>query len=323
MSNATPAAVSLLNPVLTRPANFVEGATQNFNDFTGKVFGVYLQNQIDFGKKWKTLVGIRYDDFRQKLDDLRAVNQDLIRADRQWSPRAGLVFQPNETLSFYASFTRSFQPSGENLSLAANASELKPEMTRNYEGGVKAQFQPLRMNATLSVFRLDRSNIKTADPLDAAKLISVGEQRTDGIEFTVSGAPVEKLEIFAGYALLDARVLKSNTFSGGVFLQGKRAQLTPRNSGNIWLSYRLLKQFRLGFGAFARSKSFTSPNNLVTLPGFSRFDASLSWRSERHYEIAFNLKNITNKKYFETSNGDNGIMPGALLNGSLSLRYRW
>ncbi|MEO6589021.1 MAG: TonB-dependent receptor, partial [Pyrinomonadaceae bacterium] len=295
----------------------------NFNNFKGNVFGLYFQDQINFTRKWKALVGVRYDNFRQTLNDLRPVNTDLNRTDRQWSPRVGLVYQPNDWLSFYGSYTRSFQPSGENLSLAANAAELKPELTRNYEGGIKAEFRPLRLNATLSAFRLERNNIKTNDPLNTGKLILVGEQRTDGIELTVSGSPLRKLNIIAGYALLDARITKSNSFSAGVPLQGKFAQLTPRNSGNLWLTYQLPKQFRAGFGAIARTKTFTSTNNLVTLPGYARFDASLSWRSENHYEIAFNLKNIANRRYYETSNGDNNILPGSPINGSVTLRYRW
>ena len=320
-ANTTPNPVSLLNPDLTRPINV--GAIQNFNEFDGDVLGIYFQDQINFTKHWKALVGVRFDEFRQKLDDLRPANSDLSRTDRQWSPRVGLVYQPNDWLSFYTSYTRSFQPSGENLSLAANNTELEPEMTRNYEAGVKTQIRPLRLNATLSVFRLDRNNIKTIDPQDPTKLLLVGEQRTDGIEFTVSGSPFRKLNIFAGYALLDARILKSNNFSAGVPLQGKYAQLTPRNSGNLWLTYQLPKQFQVGFGAFAKTKTFTSTNNLVTLPGYAWFDASVSWRSERHYEIAFNLKNIANRRYYETSNGDNNILPGAPINGSVTLRYRW
>jgi catecholate siderophore receptor len=319
--NGTAASVALVNPVLTRPVN--NGAATTNNDFEGKVFGVYFQDQISFNKKWKALIGARYDNFKQEIDDLLPINVDLGRTDRQWSPRVGLVYQPNDWLSFYTSYTRSFQPSGENLSLAANNEELKPELTRNYEAGVKATFQPFRLNATLSVFRLDRNNIKTTDPLNPTQLILVGEQRTDGIELTVSGSPLKKLDVFAGYSLLDARITKSNNVSAGVPLQGKFAQLTPRHAGNLWLTYQLPKQFRFGFGGYARTKSYTSTNNLVTLPGYARFDASLAWRSERHYEIAFNLKNVFNKRYYETSNGDNGILPGAPLNGSVTLRYRW
>jgi len=189
-------AVSLLNPILTSPQAYK--TLTNFNNFKGKVFGLYFQDQINFNRKWKALIGARYDDFRQNLDDKRVGNQDLKRADKQWSPRAGLVYQPNDWLSFYGSYTRSFQPSGENLSLAANAAELEPELTRNYEGGVKAQIRPFRLNATLAVFRLDRNNIKTNDPLVPGKLILVGEQRTDGVEATISGAPTRRLEIYAG-----------------------------------------------------------------------------------------------------------------------------
>lgn len=319
--NGTASPVSLLNPILTRPVN--NGRATTDNNFGGRVFGLYFQDQISFNKNWKALVGIRYDSFKQEIDDLLPANVDLGRTDKEFSPRVGLVYQPNDWLSFYTSYTRSFQPSGENLSLAANNEELKPELTRNYEAGVKATFQPFKLNATLSVFRLDRNNIKTTDPLNPTQLILVGEQRTEGIELTVSGSPIRKLDIFAGYSLLDARITKSNSVSAGVPLQGKFAQLTPRNSGNLWLTYQLPKQFTLGFGGYARTKTFTSTNNLVTLPGYARFDASLSWQSEKHYEIAFNLKNILNKRYFETSNGDNGIQPGAPVNGSVTLRYRW
>jgi catecholate siderophore receptor len=319
--NSTSAPVTFLNPNLTQPVNNAIPTT--YNDFTAKVFGVYVQDQISFNKNWKALVGVRYDNYKQSVDDFLATNVDLSRTDKQFSPRFGLVYQPNDWLSFYGSFSRSFQPSGENLSLTANASELKPELTRNYEAGVKATIQPWRLSSTLSVFRLNRNNIKTTDPLNSAKLILVGEQQTDGIEFTIAGSPLRNLDFMAGYALLDAKITKSNTVSNGVLLEGKFAQLTPRNSGNLWLNYQLPKGFRLGFGGFTRSQTFTSANNLVKLSGYTRFDASIGWRSERHYEISFNLKNIANKKYFETSNGDNNIMTGSPINGSVTLRYRW
>lgn len=320
-NNTSPLRVSLFNPDLS--SRVADGSLRDLDDFTGKTVGIYFQDQITFNRKLKALIGARFDSFNQKLNDLLPANEDLSRTDKQWSPRFGLVYQPNETLSFYGSYSRSFQPSGENLSLAANNEELGPETTENYEAGIKATFQPIRLNATLAVFHLNRDNIKTNDPLVSGRLILVGEQRTNGLELTFSGAPFKKFDFVAGYALLDARITKSNSFSGGVPLQGNLAQLTPRNSGNIWLTYQLPKNFRLGFGGNARSKTFTSTNNLVTLPGYARFDASLSWRSEKHYEITFNLKNIFNRKYYETAHNDNQITPGAPVNGSISLRYRW
>ncbi len=320
-NNTTPVPVRLINPDLS--FRVPDGSLRDLNEFDGNTFGIYFQDQITFNKNWKALIGARYDNFKQELNNLLSENADLNRTDKQWSPRLGLVYQPNEMLSFYGSYSRSFQPSGENLSLAANNEELEPETTQNYEAGIKATIQPLRLNATLAIFRLNRDNIKTNDPLNPGQLILVGEQRTNGLELTFSGSPFQKFDFVAGYALLDARITKSNSVSGGVLLEGRFAQLTPRNSGNFWLTYQLPKQFRLGFGGNVRSKTFTSTNNLVTLPGYARFDASLSWRSEKHYEIAFNLKNILNRKYFETAHNDHQITPGAPINGSISLRYRW
>ncbi len=320
-NNAAAPQVALLDPDLSGPIQ--ERSLRNFSRFSGQTIGLYFQDQLTLSKHWNALIGVRFDNFRQKLDDLLPANADLKRIDKQWSPRAGLVFQPNDWLSFYGSFSRSFQPSGENLSLAVNDQELGPELTRNYEAGIKTTIVPRKLNANIAVFHLQRDNIKTNDPLNVGRLILVGEQRTIGLEVNFSGAPFEKFDFVAGYALLDARITRSNSTSGGVSLEGRFAQLTPRNSGNFWMTYELPKQFRIGLGGNIRSKTFTSTNNLVTLPGYARFDASVSWRAEKHYEIAINLKNILNRKYLETAHNDNQIMPGAPVNGSVSLRYRW
>jgi catecholate siderophore receptor len=317
-NNTAPVPVTLLNANLS--VRVADGTLRNFNQFNGRTLGFYFQDQLTFNKHWKALIGARFDNFRQELDDLLPANADLKRTDKQWSPRAGLVYQPSDWLSFYGSYSRSFQPSGENLSLAANDEELGPEQTRNYEAGIKATILPRKLNVNIAVFHLERDNIKTNDPLNVGQLILLGEQRTNGLEINFSGSPFDKFDFVAGYALLDARITKSNSFSGGVPLEGRFAQLTPRNSGNFWMTYKLLKQFRAGFGGNIRSKTFTSTNNLVALPGYARFDASVSWRSEKHYEIAFNFKNILNRKYIETAHNDNQIMPGAPINGSISLR---
>ncbi|MFP3617412.1 TonB-dependent receptor, partial [Paraburkholderia sp. SIMBA_050] len=77
--------------------------------------------------------------------------------DTAWSPRLGLVWQPTRTQSYYVSWSRSFQPSGEAFSLAANNAELAPEITTNTEIGAKYDWLGGKATTTISVFRLDRS----------------------------------------------------------------------------------------------------------------------------------------------------------------------
>jgi len=318
--NGTAASVDLLQPVLTTP---VYGTTPaNNNVFDGTVWAGYVQDQVDFGHGFKALVGVRFDNFNQKLNDRRPVDQDLKRTDRQASPRAGLVYQAASWASVYGSYSRSFQPSGEGLSLAVNASELKPEITENFEIGSKFEFLSGRLSSTVSLFRLNRNNVKTTDPTDPSRLLPIGLQRTDGFEITFAGSPVKRLDVFGGYALLDATIEKSNTVSSGVRLQGKVAQLVPKHAFNVWSTYSFANGFGFGGGVTYNSDRFAETNNLVLLPEYTRVDATMFYR-KRHYDIALNIRNLGNVKYYETANNNFQIMPGSPVNAYVTTRLRW
>src|SRR5262249_55543577 len=136
-TNGTASTVTAVNPVLTQPIYGTTPATNN--EFSGAYAGLYVQDQISIGDRWRALVGGRFDYNDQRLDDLRAANVDLGRVDTAFSPRAGVVFKAQQNVSLYTNVSRSFQPSGDGLSLATNNADLEPERTTSYEGGVKAE----------------------------------------------------------------------------------------------------------------------------------------------------------------------------------------
>lgn len=305
--NGTAAPVRLTGPQDIRPVYSATAGT--YNRFDGDTLGVYVQDQVSFGSRWKALVGARGDRYGQALDDRRPENVDLARRDANWSPRAGVVFQPTTHSSLYGSVSRSFQPSGEGLSLAVNAAELKPESSRNIEGGAKVEFFDARATATISVFRLDRHNIKTTDPVDPTKLVLVGHQRTDGVEAAVEGHLTPRLRAQAGYAFLDAAVLRSNTVTSGVRIEGNRPGLVPRHSGTAWLHYAITDQLSMAGGLTASGLRYTSNDNLVVLPSYTRTDAAVAYRTGR-VELALNARNLSGRRYYETASSNFQIMPG-------------
>jgi catecholate siderophore receptor len=318
--DGTVADVTLLDPILTRPVYSNLAATNNL--FTGVVGAGYVQDQITIASQWKATVGTRFDHYRQRLNDRTAANRDLARADNAWSPRAGLVYQPSGWASVYATFSRSFQPSGEGLSLAVNNEQLKPEVTQNIELGSKFDVLGDRVSATISVFRLDRKNIKTTDPNDPTKLVLVGQQKTDGVDLSFSGNLTRGWNLYGGYALLSTRIARSNTVTSGVLTQGKRAAFIPLNSANLWTSYSFKNGFGLGGGMVYNDDRFTGNDNLVTLPGYVRFDASAYYK-QRHFDIVLNLRNVTNATYYESAHNNAQIFPGSPINGLITMRYRW
>lgn len=320
--------VNIFNPVLPVVNPNVLGAlTSTYGTYN--TFGGYLQDNIAFSEQWKALVGLRYDSFEQKARIVGGTAPgSLARTDTAFSPRVGLVWQPTETQSYYASLSKSFQPSGENFALAVNNADLSPETTRNTEVGAKYDFWEGRASATISVFRLERDNIKTTDPTNNNRLIPVGKQRTDGAEFTLSADLKGGWKVMAGYAYLDATIIESTAFdtsapgTGNVPVKGKNATLTPKHSANLWLTKDLGSGFTVGGGANAVAARAANPGNTVLLPGYVTADAMAAYRTAK-YDIQLNIGNIFNTNYIISGHGSspNLSLPGAPRNVALTLRY--
>jgi catecholate siderophore receptor len=326
--------VSIFNPVLPQVDPARLGArTDTFGTY--KTSAAYVQDALVFSDEWKALAGVRYDGFKQesRIVNAAGVVTNLGRTDNNWSPRAGLVWQPSQQQSYYASWSRSFQPSGENFALAANNADLAPEITRNAEVGGKYDLWEGRANATVSLYRLERSNIKVTDPL-SNRIVPIGKQRSDGLELTFNADLGNAWKVMAGYAYTDATVIESvavdtsvnqpgKTVAAQIPVLGKHATLTARNSGNLWLTKELGYGFKAGGGVNAVGSRFANTGNTVTLPGYVTADALLAYQAAR-YEVQLNLNNIGDQRYIVSGHGSspNLSLPGAPRSIALTLRYK-
>ncbi|MBD2840124.1 TonB-dependent siderophore receptor [Pseudomonas sp. JM0905a] len=290
--------------------------------------GFYVQDMIELTSQWKALLGVRYDIFGQEYRDdvaptAKDPHKDLDRTDKTWSPRAGLVYQPDQIQSYYVSVSRSYQPSGEVFAVSAINQNLEPEETTNYEVGAKWDLLDNRLSVTAAVFRLERTNMKTADPSNPALTILAGEQRTDGFEATFSGQITDKWNVYGGYAYLDAEITKSNSKTNGVANEGQTPTLTPRNSANLWVVRSLTPEWRIGAGANYVDDQFTSLENNVVMPGYTTYDAALFYNVPQ-WDMALRLKNVFDKDYYASAHGSvDLITPGAPRTLELSANYRF
>lgn len=316
--------VSLFNPVLPGLSQFgTRNANPNIDNVTTlEVTSGYIQDMVTLSQHWKALIGTRHDKFEQKVEDRRSA-VDPERTDSEWSPRAGLVFQPTDWQSYYVSWSRSFQPSGETLSFSQAQGQLAPEETTNIEIGTKLDFFGGRLSTTASIFHLERENIKGVNPVTNT-LVAVGTQRTRGVEWTMTGKIAPDWQVYAGYAHLDARITDSLARQNNVNLEGNRAALTPQNSANVWLMHSLGNGFSIGGGLNYVGDRYTSADNLVTLDSYLTADAVAMYQSER-YDVALNLKNITDKEYFISGHGTSNNLnaPGAPRTAELTLRLHF
>lgn len=123
---------------------------------TIQTYGVYLQDQITLSDNFKLLLGGRYDwtSYENDVADFGAFGntiEDPLQTDGAFSPRMGLVYQPSETVSVYASYSQSFrQTTGFN----PDGTEFKPTRGTQYEVGVKADFLEGRLSTNLALYHL-------------------------------------------------------------------------------------------------------------------------------------------------------------------------
>ena len=126
--------MDLFNPVLPTLARQASGNPTNDNLGRFETMGLYVQDMISIDEQWKVLAGLRYNHFKQETGE-RNTGRQLQRTDNDISPRLGVVYQPDAAQSYYLSWSRSFQPSGEAFALSSGNANLDPEQTTNTEIG--------------------------------------------------------------------------------------------------------------------------------------------------------------------------------------------
>ncbi len=279
-------------------------------------YGIYVQDQITLLDNVKLLLGGRFDWVEQRIKEEGELTGS--QSDDAFSPRVGIVYQPIEPISLYASYSRSFkQVTGSGL----DRSLFKPERGTQYEVGVKADLSD-RLAATLAYFDITRTNVLTADPNDESGLFSIqtGEQRSRGIEFDVTGEILPGWNIIAGYAYTDAKVTEDTNF------EDNQINNVPKHAFNIWTTYEIqrgsLQGLGFGLGLFYVGEREGDLENTFNLPSYFRTDAAIFY-NRGQFRAALNIRNLFDIRYFETAESDLRVFPGEPLTvvGSVSWRF--
>ncbi|ENU48574.1 TonB-dependent siderophore receptor [Acinetobacter nosocomialis] len=310
--------INIFNPELENWAPLdtsIAAETNNSNTF--ETYGIYLQNLMTVTDQLKVLVGLRYDNLSQDRNN-KVKSQILNRTDNTYSPRIGLVYQPLSNLSLYTSYNRSFQPLADSFVLYTNSADLSPTKTENVEVGAKWDVND-QLNVTLALFEMSQTNIQNQDPANPNQALLAGEQKTKGVELSLTGQLTDQLSVLAGYSYMDGKIEKST-----VGFTGNHSALTPNNTANLWLKYQINDHWYAAVGGRGESSRFSAPDNKNVLPGYAVVNAALGYQSER-YDVNLNLNNLFDRDYFVSghSGANDSNMMGDPLNAQVALRYRF
>ncbi|WP_230843424.1 TonB-dependent siderophore receptor [Gloeobacter morelensis] len=308
--------IDIFNPVYQFNYAVPSPSALNYDGYLN-TFGVYLQDQITVADNLKVLLSGRFDNFSYG-DRYNDPSFNTVAVARDFSPRVGIVYQPIPEISLYANTGRSFAP---QFGLNATGTPFLPERGTNYEAGLKAEFLGGRLATTLSVYRIEKDNVLTADPSDFRFSIQVGQQQSSGFEFDIVGEILRGWNVIASYAYTDARITRDNTFP-----VGNRLPRVPYNTASLWTTYRIpegpLRGLGFGAGAFFVDNRSGDLDNTFEVPGYTRVDAAVYYNFG-NIKTAVNLKNLLDVRYFEGVQARRNVPPGAPLTvqGTLSLEF--
>ena len=306
-ANVTTTSVPVSNPVTSLPVDFRQSVTDADNSGTATIAAVYAQDQITLSPHVQAVAGLRFDSFNVDFHNNRS-GAAFSSRDNLVSPRVGLIYKPAEPVSIYSSYSLTYLPrAGDQLSsLSLTNQALDPEEFRNYEIGAKWDARSVALS--IATYRLDRGNVAVADPADPTRSILVDAQRTTGIEAAVDGRLLKAWSVTGGYAFQRGDITRS--ISATALAGAVLAQL-PRHSFSLWNKVDVSDRLGAGVGVIYRGDIFTSTDNLVTLPAFTRVDGALFWNATRNVRAQLNVENVFDAAYFASANGNNNILPGS------------
>jgi iron complex outermembrane receptor protein len=312
------------------------GAGNKLGPNSNQNLGFYLQDNISFlDDRVHLLLGGRWDKYQiTRAKTFGALGASCYPActgypivasseEPKLTPRAGLLFRIDENTSIYGSYSRSF---GNYSGLTSQGTISPAETGVQWEVGAKKLWLDGRVTTTVALFDLRKQHVLQPDPIIPSRSVPVGEVTSRGVEFDIAGQVTDNLSLIASYTFDSVKITNDNN-NGNV---GKRYYSAAPNFGNLWAKWDMApgqaEGWELGGGVYAMDRRYGNNANTWIMPAYVKFDAMLSYRTRlqgHKLKLQFNVKNLTDTRYFESSNGGVYAFYGAprTFMGSLSLEY--
>ena len=340
--------ISIYDPVygvVGALSTYAPFATGRASDLTHRVtelksFGIYVTDLMTLSEHWKATVGVRRAKEEQSATELRVVGTaPTSKNDSKVLPMVGLLFQPTKEWTIYTSYATSLVPVPSATQDIFGKNPFKPETAKQVEAGVKAELMGGKLNSTLSVFRITKTdainsfacNTVTGATAAGTCAVQIGGEEAKGLEFEINARPAKNWQLTTGYAYSNAKVKASTDLSQ----IGARLTNNAKNNVNIWSRYDFdgaLQGLGIGVGlvyvgdrvGFIPTTNATTrvvDNRLMPLPSYTVMDLGVYYNVGR-FNFTLKVGNVADKTYYESAGftGDINIVSGLPRNVSLSMR---
>ncbi len=262
-------------------------------------FGFYAQDLVELTKSLKVLAGVRYSYLTngESSDNIFMPGFTPPKAspkteDHAFSPKAGIIYNPDDNISVFATYTNSFVP---NTGTTVHFEALKPSTVDQYEIGLKKNIFSNTVSFNVTAYQIINNNTYTTARFNAdGKENSntslkeyAGRVRSRGAELDITGNPLSNLSLIGGISYNHAVYTETPDDVG--YVENQRLVRTPSITANASVFYtfrRFARGLTIGTTAFYTGDRKAGWNDLknqkqitrmIDVGGFTTIDVSLGY----------------------------------------------
>jgi iron complex outermembrane receptor protein len=283
-------------------------------DITG--YAAFSQVTYTMWDKLHLTAGLRWDhnDLEGNLKGSQSYLTPLgqnIKDDLSFNellPKIAVSLDCAEDILCYATVAKGYLIGGFNYvsAYSQQAFTYDPEYTWNYEVGIKSSWLDDRLHLTASLFYIDIKDKQVFEidqnvPIPGAQNIrNAAKAHSAGGEIGLHALPVRGLELFAGFALTEAKIDEwtAKEVNGTTYnYEGKHLTYYPKTTLNLGL------QYRHACGLFSRidyintGEIYCDSKNLIKQDAYQEVNLRLGYETEL-FDVTLWAKNLFDEEYF-------------------------
>lgn len=267
----------------------------------------YLEDAWQLTDDWLLLAGVRRDLYDvSRTERVSGTPFDKTLGSTAW--RLGLTHHLTAATRVYGQISQGSDPVTSILTLNLANRNFDLTTARQAEAGIKQRIGSGLGEWTAAVYRIEKDDIITRDPVTPSISVQGGSQHSQGLELSAVLTPSPSWRLEGNYALLDAE-FDELIEAGGANRAGNRPSNVPRQVANLWAHYRL-NGWQLSLGGRYVGERFANNANTATLPSYVAMDAALSWQFDPRTTLRMLGRNLADKVYANTAYGSNQYVLG-------------
>jgi outer membrane receptor for ferric coprogen and ferric-rhodotorulic acid len=235
------------------------------------------------------------------------------------TPYAGLVYDLDDNHSIYTSYTSIFKPQ-ENKD--ESGKYLDPKEGKSYEVGIKGEYFDNRLNASLSLFRMEQDNVAEKAGVNSTTLEDyykgVDGTTSKGIEIDIRGEITDNWNAALSLVSFEAKDSEDKDVS----------TTAPRNQVVLSSKYKLGK-YSFGGSVNWQDKFYSDVTNplgdseRLTQDDVVVVNLMAKYELTKNLSAQLNINNLFDKDYYSNIVYDMQYIYGDPRNTTVSLKYKF